>query len=64
MTELNWVGMLAVTQKSRNEKSRKIRLCRHYISVARRNGYSEKSTSVRSWKMELADCRAIEIEVS
>ena len=54
----NWIDMDASTQAARNEKARQLRLCRHYLSGAKKNGYSEKSVTVRKWRMLLAEWRA------
>ena len=54
----NWLDMDAATQQARNEKARQIRLCRHYLSGALKQGLSEKSTTVRYWRMTLAQWRA------
>ena len=55
---INWIGMDAATQNARNEKARQLRLCRDYLSKAKKQGYSEKSTPVRKWRMMLAEWRA------
>ena len=54
----NWIGMSAATQAARKRKSDEIRLCRHYLASAKQQGLSEKSTSVRYWRMMLAEWRA------
>ena len=58
----NWVDMKAATQNARNEKARQLRLCRHYLSRAKKQGLSEKSTTIRYWRMMLAEWRAEPIE--
>lgn len=57
---IHWIGMSAATQAARNRKAKEIRLCRHYLSVAKKNGRTEKSTTVRSWRHTLAECRAMQ----
>ena len=47
----NWIDMDAPTQNARNEKARQIRLCRDYLSGAKEQGLSEKSITVRKWRM-------------
>ena len=54
----NWVDMDAATQQARNRKSKEIRTCRDYLKEAEKQGYSEKSTPVRYWRMMLAEWRA------
>ena len=58
MIERNWIDMDAPTQQARNEKARQIRLCRDYLSGAKKKGLSEKSITVRKWRMLLAEWRA------
>ena len=55
---INWIDMDAPTQNARNEKARQIRLCRDYLSGAKEQGLSEKSITVRKWRMLLAEWRA------
>ena len=64
MAEINWIGMDEATQKARKRKNAEIRTCRYYLETARKNGRTEKSTTIRKWKLMLAEARAIEIEVS
>ena len=64
MVEINWIGMDSVTQEARKRKNAEIRTCRYYLQTARKNGRTEKSTTIRKWKLMLAEARAIEIEVS
>ena len=45
-------------KQARNEKARQIRLCRDYLSGAKEQGLSEKSITVRKWRMLLAEWRA------
>ena len=60
----NWIDMDAKDphieriHTARNEKARQIRLCRDYLSGAKKKGYSEKSVTVRKWRMLLAEWRA------
>ena len=63
MIERNWIDMDAPTQQARNEKARQIRLCRDYLSGAKEQGLSEKSITVRKWRMLLAEWRAEPVEV-
>ena len=60
---INWVDMKAATQNARNEKARQLRLCRQYLAKAEKQGLSEKSTTIRYWRMMLAEWRAEPIEV-
>ena len=48
---------LQIHQDARNLKSKKLRLGRHYLSMSRRSGVSEKSPTVRSWQLFLTDWR-------
>ena len=41
---IHWIDMDAPTQQARNEKARQIRLCRDYLSGAKEQGLSEKSS--------------------
>ena len=51
--------------EARTLKARQIRICRHYLAVAKRLGLSPKSTTVRYWTETLADWRAMSaIEIS
>ena len=55
MTAENWVNMDSATQQARQRKAYNIRLCRHYLHRALSvMGLSEKSTTVRFWRAELA----------
>ena len=58
MIERNWIDMDTDTKQARQKKSKEIRLCRHYLSTALNQGYSEKSVTVRKWRMLLAEWRA------
>ena len=55
---INWIGMDAATQQARNRKSDEIRSCREYLAKAKKQGLSEKSTTIRYWRMTLAQWRA------
>ena len=57
----SWYHMDASTQMARNEKAKQLRRCRHYLSVARQIGLTEKSTTVRYWTQALAEWRAMPI---
>ena len=59
---INWIGMDAATQQARNRKSDEIRSCREYLARAKKQGLSEKSITVRKWRMMLAEWRAEPIE--
>ena len=59
----NWIGMSAATQQARKRKNAEIRLCRQYLAKAKKQGLSEKSITVRKWRMMLAEWRAEPIEV-
>lgn len=51
--------------EARNLKARQIRICRHYLAVAKRLGLSSESTTVRYWTDTLANWRAMSvIEIS
>ena len=53
----NWVHMDAETQTARNLKANKLRECRKYLRRAQGMGLSEKSTSIRYWRGEIAALR-------
>ena len=53
---------LKTVQDARNLKAKQIRTARKYLSVAKRLGLSEKSTSVKHWTQVLEDWRFITIE--
>ena len=58
MTHINFTDAnLQIFQDARNLKSKKLRLARHYIAMARRSGVSEKSPTFRSWQLFLTDWR-------
>ena len=58
MTHINFTDAnLQIHQDARNLKSKKLRLARHYIAMARRSGVSEKSPTFRSWQLFLTDWR-------
>ena len=57
-----WIGMSAATQQARKRKNAEIRLCRQYLAKAKKQGLSEKSITVRKWRMMLAEWRAEPIE--
>ena len=49
--------------EARTLKARQIRICRHYLAVAKNIlGLGPKSTTVRYWTDTLAEWRAISIE--
>ena len=54
----SWIGMDTATQNARKRKSDEIRLCRQYLAKAKKQGLSEKSITVRKWRMMLAEWRA------
>ena len=54
----SWIGMRADTKQARHKKAKEIRLCRHYLAEAKKQGLSEKSTTIRYWRMTLAAWRA------
>ena len=54
MTIEHWIGMDTHTQQARQRKAYNIRLCRHYLRRALDMGLSEKATTVRFWRAELA----------
>ena len=47
---------------ARNLKARQIRICRHYLAVAKGLGLGSKSTTVRYWTDTLAEWRALSIK--
>ena len=48
--------------EARNLKARQIRICRHYLAVAKQQlGLGPKSTTVRYWTDTLEDWRATPI---
>ena len=57
----NWLYMDADTQAARNEKAKQLRLCRKYLAIAKQQGLSAKSTTVRYWTQALAEWRAMPI---
>ena len=58
----SWIGMRADTKQARRKKAKEIRICRHYLAEAKKQGLSEKSTTIRYWRMMLAEWRAEPIE--
>ena len=58
----SWIGMRADTKQARRKKAKEIRLCRQYLAKAKKQGLSEKSITVRKWRMMLAEWRAEPIE--